>query len=87
MEQCGLSQFVGVFDARMQRIYARIGARPKVLGSAGNGRSQINVGLWDIQPDIKAAIAAQAKLSEAQSKTWATRAFAQMSPSKHQMTG
>ncbi|MFY0681006.1 MAG: autoinducer synthase [Thalassovita sp.] len=87
MEQFGLRQLVGVFDARMQRIYARVGARPKVLGSAGSGRSQINLGLWEFQPDVKAAIAIQAKLSAAQSKMWATRAFAQMSPSEHQMTG
>ena len=35
----GLTHFVGVFDARMIRIYRRIGAEPEVLGWQGEGGS------------------------------------------------
>ena len=42
----GIRHFVGVFDARMVRIYRAIGSSPEVLGSEGQGRDRISVGLW-----------------------------------------
>ena len=47
MRGFGVTQCVGVFDARMVRIYRHIGASPDVLGSSGTGRDKISVGLWN----------------------------------------
>ena len=47
MRGFGVAHYVGVFDARMVRIYKRIGASPEVLGSQGEGRERISVGLWE----------------------------------------
>ncbi|GHF64118.1 hypothetical protein GCM10017056_39140 [Seohaeicola zhoushanensis] len=44
MARFGVRHFVGVFDARMVRIYRAICASPEVLGSTGEGREQISVG-------------------------------------------
>lgn len=72
----GLRHFVGVFDARMVRIYRRIGAEPDVLGWQGTGRDRIGVGLWDHSPATAARVAAAAGLDCAQSRRWFDAAFA-----------
>jgi N-acyl-L-homoserine lactone synthetase len=46
MQGFGVQHFVGVFDARMVRIYRMIGSSPEVLGSQGEGRDKVSVGLW-----------------------------------------
>jgi len=66
----GLRHFVGVFDARMVRIYRRIGAEPDVLGWQGEGRDRIGVGLWEYNPAAAARVAAAAGLDIAQSRRW-----------------
>lgn len=60
MKGFGVEHYVGVFDARMVRIYRRIGASPDVLGSAGEGRERISVGLWEFSADAQARVAASA---------------------------
>ncbi|WP_433990324.1 hypothetical protein SuNHUV7_18720 (plasmid) [Pseudoseohaeicola sp. NH-UV-7] len=71
----GVRHFVGVFDARMVRIYRMIGSSPEILGTDGEGRSKISVGLWEFAPDAKARIAARTGLSEDVSRLWFDRAF------------
>ncbi|WP_299688872.1 acyl-homoserine-lactone synthase [uncultured Tateyamaria sp.] len=75
MQNFGVEHFVGVFDARMVRIYRMIGSSPEVLGSAGTGRDQISVGLWHFDPDAASRVAARAGISLAQSRQWFDRAF------------
>lgn len=70
MQGFALSHLVGVFDARMVRIYRLIGAEPEVLGSAGAGRDRISVGLWSYAGADKARVYARAGISEAQSAAW-----------------
>lgn len=70
-----IRQFVGVFDARMVRIYRMIGASPHVLGSAGTGASKISVGLWAYQPQHRAQVLRRAGVSSAVSEHWFARAF------------
>ena len=77
MEGFGIEHFVGVFDARMVRIYRMIGASPEVLGSTGTGRNQISVGLWHFAAEAKDKVAAKAGLSPEISKLWFDRAFGQ----------
>lgn len=75
MRGFGIRHFVGVFDARMVRIYRAIGASPEVLGSEGTGRDRISVGLWGFDATAQARVAARAGLSPAVSKMWFEQAF------------
>jgi acyl homoserine lactone synthase len=75
MSGFGIRHFVGVFDARMVRIYRAIGSSPEVLGSEGEGRDQISVGLWEFNRDAYAKVARRAGLSPALSQLWFDRAF------------
>ncbi|MEL7255097.1 MAG: acyl-homoserine-lactone synthase [Pseudomonadota bacterium] len=70
MRQCGIDHFVGVFDARMVRIYGRIGWPPEVLGSAGEGRDRVSVGLWSKTLQNRARIATQAGVTPKQVEDW-----------------
>ncbi|MFK7875973.1 MAG: acyl-homoserine-lactone synthase [Paracoccaceae bacterium] len=75
MRGLGIVQFVGVFDARMVRIYRMIGASPEVLGTVGEGRDQISVGLWDFSPEAQARVAQRAGIRPEQSLHWFETAF------------
>ena len=75
MQGFGVTRFVGVFDARMVRIYRRVGSSPKVLGSAGTGRDQISVGLWNYDANDRLKVLARAGVSSALSQHWYRRAF------------
>ncbi|MGJ8594315.1 acyl-homoserine-lactone synthase [Sulfitobacter sp.] len=78
MNGFGVQDFVGVFDARMVRIYKRVGSSPEVLGSEGEGREQISVGLWAFEKDAQERVAARAQVTPAQSRAWFDRAFGQV---------
>ncbi|QUJ76904.1 autoinducer synthase [Sulfitobacter albidus] len=75
MQGFGITHFVGVFDARMVRIYSRVGSSPEVLGSVGEGRERISVGLWSFAPEDQAKVAARAGITPARSAEWFARAF------------
>lgn len=75
MEGFGVEHFVGVFDRRMVRIYRLIGASPEVLGSVGEGRDQISVGLWEFTPEAQVRVAGKAGLRPEQSRAWFEAAF------------
>ncbi|SLN26219.1 acyl-homoserine-lactone synthase [Pseudooctadecabacter jejudonensis] len=71
----GITQCVGVFDARMVRIYRMIGASPDVLGSTGEGRAKISVGLWTFDPIDRMRVLLRAGVSSTVSEHWYARAF------------
>jgi len=75
MRAYGLTHLLGVFDARMIRIYRMIGASPEVLGSSGKGRDQISVGLWKYHPDDRAHVLRRAGLSAELSEYWFRRSL------------
>ena len=75
MQNFDVAHFAGVFDARMVRIYRLIGSSPEVLGSTGEGRDKISVGLWEFTPDAQAKVAAKADLSLELSRFWFEKAF------------
>lgn len=75
MNGFGVRHFVGVFDARMVRIYKRVGSSPEVLGSMGEGREQISVGLWAFEKDAQLRVAQRAGITPALSRSWFDRAF------------
>ncbi len=66
----GLSDSVGVFDRRMKRIYRGISWEPTVIGSAGLGREQISVGLWEFSEAAKARVAKRAGITSSQIESW-----------------
>ncbi|XDA97760.1 acyl-homoserine-lactone synthase [Sulfitobacter sp. LCG007] len=75
MQNFGVAHFVGVFDSRMERIYRRIGSCPEVLGSQGEGRDRISVGLWEFSPEARAQVSMRAGVSAELSALWFDRAF------------
>ncbi len=87
MQGFGIKHFVGVFDARMVRIYRMIGSSPKVLGCQGQGRDQISVGLWQFDADAQARIAARAGISLEQSRFWFDHCFSSAMRSARAKTG
>jgi N-acyl-L-homoserine lactone synthetase len=71
----GLARAVGVFDARMVRIYRLLGWQPAVLGSAGKGADAISLGVWEFSEEVRRKMAAKAGVSPEVSSLWFDRAF------------
>lgn len=65
-----LDFLIGVFDARMVRIYQRLGWSPSVLGTVGEGREAISSGLWHISEAVATKLAEKAGIPRAQSRLW-----------------
>ena len=76
----GLARAVGVFDARMVRIYRMLGWEPSVLGSAGEDAQAVSLGIWEFSEDIRCKLAAKAGVSPDQSRLWFDRAFGDADP-------
>lgn len=70
-----LSHAIGVFDARMVRVYRRLGWGPIIMGTQGQGRDAISVGLWAFESTIRPRLLARAGLSSEISRAWFARAF------------
>lgn len=75
-----LSHSVGVFDARMIRIYRRIGWGPTILGTSGTGRDAISVGLWEFDKTIRPRLLLRAGVSDEVSRDWYDQAFGTPTP-------
>ena len=78
MQGFGIRHFVGVFDARMVRIYNRIGAAPDVLGTQGEGRQAISVGLWEYSEAAQQRVSKMAGIPLKTSRLWFQSAFGEM---------
>jgi acyl homoserine lactone synthase len=70
-----LTDSVGVFDARMIRIYRRLGWEPTVLGTSGEGRDAISVGLWAFDPALRPNLLKRAGVTDADSQRWFDLSF------------
>ena len=71
----GLTHSVGVFDARMTRIYSRLGWTPRILGSSGKGREAVSAGLWSFSEAQADALAERAAIPRLLSRRWFASAF------------
>ncbi len=71
----GVEHYVGVFDARMVRIYRMIGSSPEILGAKGSGRDRISVGLWGFSEAARQTVAERAGIAPETSRMWFERAF------------
>ena len=78
--EIGLSHAIGVFDARMVRVYKRLGWGPTILGTSGTGRDAISAGLWEFVPELRSRLLARAELSSEISRHWFGRSFGAVSP-------
>jgi len=76
----GLTQALGVFDARMPRIYGRIGWSPEVIGTEVNGRDSISVGLWEITEEARAEICRRSDIPLATVAGWFDASFSATNP-------
>lgn len=70
-----LAHAVGVFDARMIRIYRALGWPPKVLGTSSTGKAAISVGIWDFDKAPMARLTARAKVDATAPHLWLKCAF------------
>jgi acyl homoserine lactone synthase len=70
MAEARLDHLVGVFDTRMERIYARMGLEPDVIGRAGAGRDAVGVGLWSMNEDAFAPLLAKVGISRQTLRCW-----------------
>lgn len=75
MRGFGLTHLLGVFDARMVRIYKMIGASPEILGGQGDGRDRISVGLWPYRSEDRVRVLRRSGLSSQISEHWFDRSF------------
>lgn len=71
----GLRHAVGVFDPRMVRIYRSLGWAPEILGSQGEGRAKICVGLWEFDRETRDTLAKKAGVAPYQSTAWFRMSF------------
>lgn len=71
----GLARAVGVFDARMVRIYRLLGWQPSVLGTGGQGADAISLGIWEFSEETRRKMARRAGISPEVSQLWFDRAF------------
>lgn len=56
----GIEQALGVIYAKTVPIYRRIGIMPDIIGTDGNGRDAISVGLWPMTVEARAEISRRA---------------------------
>jgi len=70
-----LTDAVGVFDARMERIYRRLGWSPTILGTCGGGKDATSVGLWKFSTQPYPTLLRKSGVSRDVSQTWFDRAF------------
>ena len=75
MDNFKLSHFCGVFDPRMERIYRLYHVEPDVIGSTGEGKDRIGVGLWEMKPQAWAPTLTRLGIDRDTSLAWFDRSF------------
>jgi len=71
----GLDQAVGVIYSKTIPLYRRIGSEPAIIGSRGEGREQISVGLWPISVEARAEISAKSGIPVSVITRWFDASF------------
>ena len=75
MRNFNIAHFAGVFDRRMVRIYRSLGFSPEVVGTMGQGRDRICLGLWDYSLEAYQRVALRAGLTTELSTLWFDLSF------------
>jgi acyl homoserine lactone synthase len=71
----GLEQAVGVIYAKTVPLYRRIGSEPDIIGSRGEGRDRISVGLWPISEEARARISERSGIPVSVMARWFDASF------------
>ncbi|WP_208350474.1 acyl-homoserine-lactone synthase [Pseudaestuariivita rosea] len=66
----GATHTVGVFDERMKLIYRRLKWPPEVLGTQGEGKDAISVGIWEFNEETRDRLCAAAGISPSLIEGW-----------------
>lgn len=75
MRNFSVQHFAGVFDRRMVRIYRSLGFSPEIVGTQGEGRDRICLGLWEYVPEVYRNVASKAGIPAELSQLWFDRSF------------
>ena len=70
-----LTHIAGVFDARMIRVYRRVGWGPTLLGTDGEGRDAISAGLWPCETEYRPRLLEKAGVTSEHSTAWYDQSF------------
>ena len=71
----GLEQALGVIYSKTVPLYRRIGSEPAVIGSRGEGRERISVGLWEISEARRAEISRRSGIPVSAIARWFDASF------------
>lgn len=71
----GISKVIGVFDARMLRVYRRLGWSPDVLGAEGSEKDAISAGIWTVDRMVRPVLLQRAGVSSETSSSWIEENF------------
>jgi acyl homoserine lactone synthase len=71
----GLEQALGVIYSKTVPLYRRIGSEPAVIGSRGEGRERISVGLWEISEARRAEISRRSGIPVSVIARWFDASF------------
>lgn len=80
MDNFKLLHFCGVFDPRMERIYRLYHVEPDVIGTSGEGKDRIGVGLWEMKPEAWRPTLARLGIDRETSRSWFNRSFNRVAP-------
>lgn len=75
MRQFALTSFVGVFDPRMVRIYKTLGVSLDLLGTSGEEKDAISVGLLHLMETHRNRVLSRAGMTEQMSREWFDASF------------
>lgn len=87
MAHLGQRHIVGIFDARMARLYRSIGIHLKVIAWRAKGRRALCLGLWSVDLATTQKLARQSRLTLAQVTMWRERSIGEMSQPKAARVG
>jgi acyl homoserine lactone synthase len=71
----GLEQALGVVYSKTIPLYHRIGSVPDVIGSGGEGRDRISVGLWPVSVEARDTISRKSGIPVAVIEGWFDASF------------
>ena len=80
----GLEQAVGVIYSKTVPLYRRMGSEPDIIGSRGEGRDRISVGLWPISVEARAEISRRSGIPLSVIARWFDASFAEL-PVEHRV--
>ncbi len=71
----GLDQAIGVIYTRTHAIYRRIGWVPEIIGTDGDDREAISIGVWDISTEARDELCRKSGISADDMAYWFDASF------------